>query len=193
MASQAGEALHPTAAVHAVLERYRDAIVFDEAGLSTSDVRQSMQCRAGEYVTNGSGGIGWGLAAAVGGALGRADRQVVALIGDGSSLYASEALWSAAHHGASLLLVILSNRRYATLNAAASRLGGAAMEAFTLEPPVLDFSGLAALHGYAFLRARHAGELRAALERCGERLERGTLLELVLDPDAVPATAARHF
>src|SRR5690606_8933322 len=33
-------ALHPTLAVKAVLEGFRDAIVFDEAGLSTSDVRQ---------------------------------------------------------------------------------------------------------------------------------------------------------
>ena len=193
MPSQTGDSLHPTIAVEAVLDRYRDAIVFDEAGLSTSDVRQAMRCGAGEYLTNGSGGIGWGLAAAVGGALGRTERQVIALIGDGSALYAAEALWSAAHHGARLLLVVLSNRRYATLNAAATRLGGAAMDAFTLEPPVLDFAGLATLYGFDFLRARHAPELRAALDRCGERLERNTLLELALDPGAVPVTASRHF
>ena len=188
-----GDALHPTVAVQALLARYRDAIVFDEAGLATSDVRQWMHCRAGDYVTNGSGGIGWGLAAAVGAALGAAGRQVIALIGDGSALYASEALWSAVHHDARLLLVILSNRRYATLNAAATRLSGGPMAAFTLEPPVLDFAGLAALHGVDFLRVRDPQALDAALARCAHGLARSTLLELVLDPASVPLAASRHF
>ncbi|HEY8427349.1 MAG TPA: thiamine pyrophosphate-binding protein, partial [Sandaracinaceae bacterium] len=130
-----GARFHPTAAIHALLHAFPDALVFDEAGLSTSDVRQSMSCAAGHYVTNGSGGIGWGLAASVGGAIARPERQVLAIIGDGSALYASEALWSAGHEGARLLLVVLSNRRYATLNAAATRLTGSVMPAFTLEPP----------------------------------------------------------
>jgi benzoylformate decarboxylase len=152
-----------------------------------------MQCAAGSYFTNGSGGIGWGLAAAVGAAIGRSDRQVLAMIGDGSALYASEALWSAAHEGARLLLVVLSNRRYATLNAAATRLTGAAMDAFTLEPPVLDFSGLAALYGFEFVRARANDELESVLRRLGGRVRHNTLLELQCDPALEPVTAARHF
>lgn len=184
---------HPTTAVHALAQAFVDAIVFDEAGLSTSDVRQSLGCNAGGYFTNGSGGIGWGLAAAVGGAIGRADRQVVAIIGDGSALYASEALWSAARQGTRLLLVVLSNRRYATLNAAATKLTGAAMPAFTLEPPVLDFSGLATLCGWDFVRAASQAELETILRRMDGRVRANTLLELVFDPSIVPLTAARHF
>lgn len=187
------EGFHPTEAVEAILQAFATAIVFDEAGLSTSDIRQSMQCAAGGYFTNGSGGIGWGLAAAVGAAIGQDDRQVVAIIGDGSSLYASEALWSAAHYGARLLLVVLSNRRYATLNAAATRLTGAAMDAFTLEPPVLDFAGLAALYGCDFVRAGTREQLAAALGDLGGRVRRNTLLELELDPTLEPVGAARHF
>ncbi|MPZ42273.1 MAG: hypothetical protein GEV05_02510 [Betaproteobacteria bacterium] len=184
---------HPTAAVHALAQAFPDAIVFDEAGLSTSDVRQSLTCNAGDYFTNGSGGIGWGLAAAVGGAIARDDRQVVAIIGDGSALYASEALWSAAHQGTRLLLVVLSNRRYATLNAAATKLTGAAMKAFTLEPPVLDFSGLAALYGWEFVRARGQDELDTTLRRFDGRVRHNTVFELVFDPATVPVAAARHF
>jgi thiamine pyrophosphate-dependent acetolactate synthase large subunit-like protein len=92
-----------------------------------------------------------------------------------------------------MLLVVLSNRRYATLNAAATRLADGAMEAFTLEPPVLDFSGLATLHGWAFVRARNGEELSRALQALGPRVERNTLLELELDPAILPVTAARHF
>ena len=61
---------HPSRAVHALLEAFPDAIWFDESGLSTSDVRQWMNLPAGEYLINGSGGIGWGLAASVGAAIG---------------------------------------------------------------------------------------------------------------------------
>ena len=186
-------ALHPTRAVAALLERFRDAIWYDESGLSTSDVRQWMALAAGEYIINGSGGIGWGLPAAVGGAIGNPQRQVVAAIGDGSALYASEALWSAAHQGVTnLLLVVFANRRYATLNEAAGRLAGGALESFTIEPPVLDFSGLAKLYGWRHAAADDEAALSAFL---GGDAARGanTLLELKLHPALKPVTASRHF
>ncbi|HUN69825.1 MAG TPA: thiamine pyrophosphate-binding protein [Burkholderiales bacterium] len=185
--------LHPTRAMHALLGRFRDAIWVDESGLSTSDVRQWMSLRAGEYLINGSGGIGWGLAAAVGAAIARPRRQVVAAIGDGSALYASEALWTAGHHGARLLLVVLSNRRYATLNEAAGRLAGGALGAFTIEPPVIDFSGLATLYGFRYRAAETEHELDAILRKIRGKISANTLLELKLDPDIKPVTASRHF
>jgi len=188
-----GASLHPSRAIHALLARFGDAIWVDESGLSTSDVRQWMELAAGEYLINGSGGIGWGLAASVGAALGCGKRQIVAVIGDGSSLYASEALWTAAHHGTKILLVVLSNRRYATLNAAAGKLAGGALASFTIEPPVLDFSGLAKLYGWRHLQAATGRELDAGLESLGNRLKTNTLLELKLDPALQPVTASRHF
>jgi len=191
-ARQAG-GFHPSRAVHALLEELPAALWIDESGLSTSDVRQWMQFPAGEYLINGSGGIGWGLAAAVGVALGNPKRQVVAIIGDGSALYASEALWTAAHHGAKLLLVILSNRRYATLNEAASRLTGKALDVFTLEPPVMDFSGLATLYGWRHAKAATEPELDAFLLALRGKVKANTLLELKLDPAVKPVTASRHF
>lgn len=185
-------ALHPTRAVAALLERFEDAIWFDESGLSTSDVRQWMKAAAGEYIINGSGGIGWGLAAAVGGAIAHPDRQIVAAIGDGSTLYASEALWSAGHHETkNLLLVVFANRRYATLNEAASRLAGGALKSFTIEPPVLDFSGLARLYGLSYASVASEEELNRFLAH--GPLGANTLLELKLDPELKPVTAARHF
>ena len=184
---------HPSRAVHALLEAFPDAIWVDESGLSTSDVRQWMQFPAGEYLINGSGGIGWGLAAAVGAAIGKPKRQVVAIIGDGSALYASEALWTAAHHGAKLLLVILSNRRYATLNEAASRLTGKALGLFTLEPPVIDFSGLATLYGWRYAIAASESELDEFISTLRGKIKANTLLELKLDPAVKPVTASRHF
>jgi benzoylformate decarboxylase len=185
--------LHPTRAVVALLERYADAIWYDESGLSTSDVRQWMKLAAGEYIINGSGGIGWGLPAAVGGAIAHPHRKIVAAIGDGSALYASEALWSAGRQQTTnMLLVVFSNRRYATLNEAASRFAGGALESFTIEPPVLDFGGLAKLYGWRYARASTEDELHAFLD-AAQAPPANTLLELVLDPAVKPVTASRHF
>jgi benzoylformate decarboxylase len=152
-----------------------------------------MNCNAGDYIINGSGGIGWGLAASVGGAIGRDDRQVVCIVGDGSSLYASECLWTAGNRGTRQLTVVLSNRRYATLNAAASKLTGHDLDLFSIEPPILDFSGLAKLYDLAFERARNQDELDAILQRLNGRVERNTLLEIVFDGKVQPVTASRHF
>lgn len=152
-----------------------------------------MELKAGEYLINGSGGIGWGLAAAVGAAIGNPQRQVVAVVGDGSALYASEALWSAEHHGTHMLLVVLSNRRYATLNEAAGRLAGGALDAFTIEPPVLEFSGLATLYGWHYAQATTENELGAFLDKTRGKVKTNTLLELKLDPAVKPVTASRHF
>jgi benzoylformate decarboxylase len=185
--------LHPTRAIHALLQQFNHAIWVDESGLSTSDVRQWMELKAGEYLINGSGGIGWGLAASVGAAIGQGKRQIVAVIGDGSALYASEALWSAGHHGTKILLVILSNRRYATLNAAATRLAGGPLKSFTIEPPVIDFSGLAKLYDWRYASASNESEFDAALKPLEKGLKHNTLLELKLDPTLMPLTASRHF
>lgn len=185
--------LHPSRAIHALLEQFRDALWIDESGLSTSDVRQWMKLSAGEYLINGSGGIGWGLAAAVGAAIGRRERQVAAVIGDGSALYASEAMWTAGHHGTTVLLVILSNRRYATLNEAAGRLAGSTLESFTIEPPVIDFSGLAMLYGWRYAQASSERELDGFFAKMRGKVAANTLLELKLDPAIKPVTASRHF
>ena len=62
-----------------------------------------------------SGGIGWGIAAAVGVQLAQPDRPVVAVLGDGSSLYSPQALWSAAHLNLPITFVMLNNRGYRIL------------------------------------------------------------------------------
>ena len=185
--------LHPTRAVDAILKTFRNALLVDESGLSTSDVKALMQTAGGEYLINGSGGIGWGLAASVGAAIGQSARQIVALIGDGSALYASEAMWTAAHCGARVLLVIFSNRRYATLNAAAARIAGHELDSFTIEPPVMDFSGLAKLYGWNYTSVASESELTAFLAHNNGSVAGNTLLDLKLDPALKPVTASRHF
>ena len=72
------------------------------------------------------GGLGFALPAATGLRMARPDRPVVAIVGDGSSLYSIQALWSAAHYRAGALFVILSNGGYAIMDRLAEQQGGTA-------------------------------------------------------------------
>ena len=59
-----------------------------------------------------SGGIGWALPAAVGVQLAQINRPVCAIVGDGSSMYSIQSLWTAAHLKLPITYVIANNRSY---------------------------------------------------------------------------------
>jgi benzoylformate decarboxylase len=67
------------------------------------------------FLTVASGTLGYALPAAVGAALARPDRRIVAVIGDGSAMYGIQALWTAAREHLPVTFVILDNSQYATL------------------------------------------------------------------------------
>lgn len=94
----------------------KEAIVVDE-GITTSGSLVDFLPYTDRYAYfgNSSGGIGWGIAAAVGVQEAQPDRQVVAIIGDGSSMYAIQALWSAANLKQQTVFVITNNRGYSVL------------------------------------------------------------------------------
>ena len=62
-----------------------------------------------------SGGIGWGIAAAVGVQIAEPRRRVVAVIGDGSAMYSIQALWSAANQKLPMTFLICNNGGYQIL------------------------------------------------------------------------------
>jgi benzoylformate decarboxylase len=49
---------------------------------------------------------------------------VVAVLGDGSTIYSIQALWSAARYGCGLLVIVLANGSYAVMDALARDAGG---------------------------------------------------------------------
>ncbi|HUB75638.1 MAG TPA: thiamine pyrophosphate-dependent enzyme, partial [Solirubrobacteraceae bacterium] len=49
---------------------------------------------------------------------------VVAVLGDGASMYTIQALWSAARYGVGVLLIVMRNGRYAVMDGLAERAGG---------------------------------------------------------------------
>ncbi|WJE02404.1 thiamine pyrophosphate-dependent enzyme [Streptomyces antimycoticus] len=111
--------------------------------------------------TTASGALGHGLPAAVGMALGRPGTRVVALVGDGSAMYAIQALWSAARLRLPIAVIVVNNRRYATVEGFAERLGMGKPVGTTLDG--LNFAALATAQGCAGTRVVHSAELVPAL------------------------------
>jgi benzoylformate decarboxylase len=72
------------------------------------------------------GGLGFALPAAIGVRMAAPRRPVVAVVGDGSSLYGIQALWSAVHYRVGVLFVVLANGRYAIMDRLAEQAGGRA-------------------------------------------------------------------
>ena len=120
---------------------------------STSTMAQQLRwipsTRPGSFFATASGGIGWGLPAAVGLALGdRArgvNRTVVATIGDGSCQYSVQALYTAAQHRLPIVFVVMRNGEYSILKSFAVLEETPGVPGLDL--PGLDIASLAAGFG----------------------------------------------
>jgi benzoylformate decarboxylase len=158
------------------------AVVVEEAPSARHTMQQQLPMRAaGSFYTMCSGGLGYSLPAAVGVGLGRPGQRVIALIGDGSAMYAIQALWSAAQLRLPLTVLILKNRSYAALNMFAPAFGfaaGAELPGTAL--PDLDFVALAQGHGCQGLRASDAESLELLLPQA-LAAPLPTLLEIEVD------------
>ena len=107
----------PTTLFNALREVFpEDGIVVLEAPSATLALRNQLRLSApGSYYFGAGGGLGFGLAAAVGVQLAQPDRPVVCVVGEGSAQYAITALWSAAAYKVPVTFVVLRNTEYAIL------------------------------------------------------------------------------
>ncbi len=160
------EASEPIRASHvmALLGRLlpADAIVVEETPSSRPDMHELMPARTPlGFVSAAMGGLGFGLPAAIGLRMGDPTRPVVAVLGDGSSLYNIQGLWSAAQYNVGSLFVILNNERYAVMDRLAERVSSAppAWPAFD----AINFVELARSLGCASQRLQDYGTLESVL------------------------------
>jgi benzoylformate decarboxylase len=141
-----------------------DGIVVLESPASTLALRNQLRLsRPGSYYFSSGGGLGFGLAAAVGVQLAQPDRPVVCVIGEGSVQYAVTAFWSAVAHEAPVTFLVLRNEEYAILKwfAELESVRGAP----GLDLPALDVAAVAEGYGVRSHRARGREEVRDALAR----------------------------
>ena len=93
-----------------------DAIFMEETITASLDFARSINIAGtGHYFAGRGGGIGQGLAGAIGVAVGNPGKRTICVSGDGSAMYSIQALWTAAHHNLPITFVILSNREYRVL------------------------------------------------------------------------------
>jgi benzoylformate decarboxylase len=123
-----GEPLRPGHVLDALAARMpEDVLLVEECPSSQPDVYQRVPVRVPfGFLSTANGCLGFGLAGSIGLRMGLPDRPVVAVLGDGSTMYAIQALWSAARYEVGVLIVVLANGRYAIMDALARRSGGAA-------------------------------------------------------------------
>jgi benzoylformate decarboxylase len=180
----AGEALRAAHLLAAIAERLpAGSTLIEETPSNRPELHARIPARAPlGFLSAAMGGLGFALAAATGLRMADPARPVVAVAGDGSSLYGIQALWSAAHYGVGALFVIIANGGYAVMDRLTERHGGRApWPGFNV-----DISGLATALGCPARRIETHLELVATLDdvlpSLGERDE-PLLLEVVVAPD----------
>ena len=146
-----------------------DAIVVDESASSLGHVLRHLPLAAPDsFFSSKTGTLGWAMGAALGVQLAYPTRKVVATVGDGSVMYAPQALWTAAHYKLPVTYVVPNNSSYAILKAGMLGFGLASAKngifpGMDLVDPVIDYVALARALGVKAERVEKPGELRDVL------------------------------
>jgi benzoylformate decarboxylase len=165
--------------LHALAERLpRDAILLEETPSSRPELHARIPATAPLGFVSAMGMLGFALPAAIGLRMARPDRPVVAVVGDGSSLYQIQALWSAVTYRAGVLFIVMRNGGYAIMDRLAEQTGAdgpwPALDA-------IDIAAMARAQGCEARRIETHDKLLEALQ-FGER-DAPLLLEVVVEPD----------
>jgi benzoylformate decarboxylase len=140
-----------------------EGIVVLEAPSSTASLRNRLRLsRPGSYYFCASGGLGFGIAAAVGVQLAQPERPVVCVLGEGSAQYGITALWSAVAYRTPVTFLVLRNDEYMILKwfAELENVAGAP----GLELPGLDTAAVARGYGVQTRDVSDREELGEALQ-----------------------------
>jgi benzoylformate decarboxylase len=139
-----------------------DAIAVVETPSSTLALRNRLRLsRPGSYYFCASGGLGFGISAAVGVQLAQGSRPVVCVVGEGSAQYGITALWTAVAYRLPVTFLVLRNDEYmilkwfSTLEQVSSAPG--------LELPGLDTAAVARAYGMEAQDVASPDELTHAL------------------------------
>ncbi|MDI1265771.1 MAG: thiamine pyrophosphate-binding protein [bacterium] len=150
-----------------------NVVIVDESITASLDLARAFNYRGfGDYFGGRGGGIGQGLAGAIGVMVAMPDRPVVCVSGDGSAMYAIQSLWTAAHHKLAIVFVVLANREYRILkhNVDVWRQNFEAgtqhaYQNMDITGPTLDFVHLAAGMGVEAVRVEKADEIAGAVAK----------------------------
>ncbi len=139
------------------------------------------------HLISSGGSLGWGVGAAVGAKIAAPDKQVIALVGDGSFQFGLQALWTAQRLRKAIIVVIFNNLAYQANRwaIAGQRRRGAKTGKYigiNLDDPAIDHVAMASGYGAAGERITDPDALSAALERAATvaRDGRSYVLDVVI-------------
>lgn len=133
--------------------------------------------RRRQYYTT-SGVLGWGVAAAIGTKIGRPEKEVWCLTGDGCFNFGSQALWSAARYEVPIGIVVFNNGEYQA-NRMNQNLYRGRMHAtgryigVNLRHPDIDYVKMAGAYDIEGESISDPKRLAAALARCKRAMQDG--------------------
>jgi thiamine pyrophosphate-dependent acetolactate synthase large subunit-like protein len=183
-----GEPLRAAHVMAALAERIpAETIIVEETPSTRPDLHRLVPARRPlGFLSAAMGGLGFAMPAAIGVRMARPDQPVIAVVGDGSSLYGIQSLWSAAHYGCGVLFVVLANGRYAIMDRLAEQHGNGGGK-----PPWPAFTEVS-VHGLALALgcpAERVDNYPALIERLdavvatlGDRRE-PLVLEVAVEPE----------
>jgi benzoylformate decarboxylase len=156
-----------------------DAALVEEAPSHRQAMQKFMPMRGQDsFYTMASGGLGYGLPASVGMALGRPDIRTVCLVGDGSAMYSIQALWTAAQRKLPLTVVVINNAGYGAMRSFSQVMQVRNVPGLDL--PGIDFVQIAEGMGCDAVRVDKSSELAPALKH-GLAHNGVSLIEVIVD------------
>ncbi|MDD9923880.1 MAG: 3D-(3,5/4)-trihydroxycyclohexane-1,2-dione acylhydrolase (decyclizing) [Boseongicola sp.] len=169
-----------------------DTIVMGAAGTMPGELHKLWKApRPGSYhMEYGFSCMGYEIAGAIGIKMAEPDRDVIAMVGDGSYMMANSELATAAMMGIKITVVITDNRGFGCINRLQKGTGGAEFNnlldtAYHVNPSAIDFAGHTRAMGAESVHVGSISELETALETA--KSASGPFVA-VIDTDPYPST-----
>jgi len=159
---------HPDYAILQIVQALpKDVTVVDETLTTASALNKLYPAEDPmAYLGLTSGGLGFGMAGAIGVSLAQPERPVVAIIGDGSSLYSIQSLWTAAHLKLPITYVIVNNRSYRIIKDRLQAMRGTdQFVAMDMTDPAVDFVSVAQGFGLTATRVEEPSEIHSMVKK----------------------------
>jgi benzoylformate decarboxylase len=143
----------------------KDAVVVEEGLTSAVSLAGFLPLRDPQALFGlASGGLGFGIPGAVGVSLALPGRPVAAIVGDGSTMYGVQGLWTAAHHKLPITYIITNNRSYRIIKERlVSMRATAKFTGMDLRDPDIDFVHLGQSFGLASRRVTDPQDIAPVL------------------------------
>jgi benzoylformate decarboxylase len=176
---RAARPLAPLALMGALAEVLPDNVAVVEEAVTTTNMtfeRLGALKNTSGYFGQRGWTLGWGLGCALGVKLAWPDRPVLAMLGDGATMYGVQGLWSAAHYNIPVTFVVCNNAQYEILKIGSQSMAlpaaqRGAFRAMDIVSPEIDIVSLARSLGVEAQRVSEPEELaeRVRASLAGDR------------------------